>query len=321
MRFSPRTIPSIYGAFLRGLFEADGTVVNGAAHLSTANASLADDVRTVLLTLGIPTNTRIDKSGWSGADLYVLRVRNADYVRNFLRRSDSSVTVSAAPCARATLGRAPKATASSCAKTFCARSFRIPASSIRGPRFTATVMPARSAARRRPSCSNEPAALRYKTALTFFYDDVAANDDGGEQLTYDLSVPANVTYFANGFISHNTIGLVMDCDTTGIEPDFALVKFKKLAGGGYFKIVNQSVDAALHKLGYSQEQIERSRLRQRHRTLEEAPHINRATLKAKGLRRRGDRAASKLRFRAPSSCRSSSTSSCSAKSSAKNSSA
>mgnify|MGYP000730928653 CR=1 FL=1 len=52
-----------------------------------------------------------------------------------------------------------------------------------------------------------------------------------------------------------TIGLVMDCDTTGIEPDFALVKFKKLAGGGYFKIINQSVPAALAKLGYSDAQI------------------------------------------------------------------
>ncbi len=52
-----------------------------------------------------------------------------------------------------------------------------------------------------------------------------------------------------------TIGLVMDCDTTGIEPDFALVKFKKLAGGGYFKIINQSVPAALEKLGYSTSQI------------------------------------------------------------------
>ena len=51
-----------------------------------------------------------------------------------------------------------------------------------------------------------------------------------------------------------TIGLVMDCDTTGIEPDFALVKFKKLAGGGYFKIINQSVPAALEKLGYSTSQ-------------------------------------------------------------------
>ncbi|MES2846071.1 MAG: vitamin B12-dependent ribonucleotide reductase [Pseudomonadota bacterium] len=52
-----------------------------------------------------------------------------------------------------------------------------------------------------------------------------------------------------------TIGLVMDCDTTGIEPDFALVKFKKLAGGGYFKIINQSVPAALEKLGYSSAQV------------------------------------------------------------------
>ena len=53
-----------------------------------------------------------------------------------------------------------------------------------------------------------------------------------------------------------TIGLVMDCDTTGIEPDFALVKFKKLAGGGYFKIINRSVPAALEKLGYGSAQIE-----------------------------------------------------------------
>lgn len=52
-----------------------------------------------------------------------------------------------------------------------------------------------------------------------------------------------------------TIGLVMDCDTTGIEPDFALVKFKKLAGGGYFKIINQSVPTALKNLGYTQDQI------------------------------------------------------------------
>src|SRR5262249_20934860 len=52
-----------------------------------------------------------------------------------------------------------------------------------------------------------------------------------------------------------TIGLLMDCDTTGVEPDFALVKFKKLAGGGYFKIANQSLAPALRNLGYSDEQI------------------------------------------------------------------
>jgi len=52
-----------------------------------------------------------------------------------------------------------------------------------------------------------------------------------------------------------TIGLLMDCDTTGIEPDFSLIKFKKLAGGGYFKIVNQSVPFALKTLGYSEAEI------------------------------------------------------------------
>src|SRR5690606_20248738 len=53
-----------------------------------------------------------------------------------------------------------------------------------------------------------------------------------------------------------TIGLVMDCDTTGIEPDFALVKFKKLAGGGYFKIINRMVPQALMALGYPESEIE-----------------------------------------------------------------
>ncbi|MBL8066557.1 MAG: adenosylcobalamin-dependent ribonucleoside-diphosphate reductase, partial [Chthonomonadaceae bacterium] len=81
-----------------------------------------------------------------------------------------------------------------------------------------------------------------------------------------------------------TIGLIMDCDTTGIEPDFALVKFKKLAGGGYFKIVNQSVPVALKKLGYSQEQIEDIvAYTVGHGTLKGAPAINHQTLKAKGF--------------------------------------
>jgi ribonucleoside-diphosphate reductase alpha chain len=81
-----------------------------------------------------------------------------------------------------------------------------------------------------------------------------------------------------------TIALVMDCDTTGIEPDFALVKFKKLAGGGYFKIVNQSVEPALRRLGYNNEQIAAiETFAKGTNTLEGTPHINRATLKAKGF--------------------------------------
>jgi ribonucleoside-diphosphate reductase alpha chain len=81
-----------------------------------------------------------------------------------------------------------------------------------------------------------------------------------------------------------TIGLVMDCDTTGIEPDFALVKFKKLAGGGYFKIINGSVPPALARLGYSPRQVEEIvRYCRGAGTLEGCPHINRAALKAKGF--------------------------------------
>jgi ribonucleoside-diphosphate reductase alpha chain len=81
-----------------------------------------------------------------------------------------------------------------------------------------------------------------------------------------------------------TIGLVMDCDTTSIEPDFALVKFKKLAGGGHFKIVNQSVPAALFNLGYTQEEIDDIiRYATGTATLEGAPFINMSTLTAKGI--------------------------------------
>jgi ribonucleoside-diphosphate reductase alpha chain len=81
-----------------------------------------------------------------------------------------------------------------------------------------------------------------------------------------------------------TIGLLMDCDTTGVEPDFALVKFKKLAGGGYFKIANQSIAPALSRLGYTDHQVEQiidyvvGTM-----SLHRAPHVNTATLIAKGF--------------------------------------
>ncbi|MBU1703397.1 adenosylcobalamin-dependent ribonucleoside-diphosphate reductase, partial [Patescibacteria group bacterium] len=90
----------------------------------------------------------------------------------------------------------------------------------------------------------------------------------GEQYGYRN---ANVTVIA----PTGTIGLLMDCDTTGIEPDFALVKFKKLVGGGYFKIVNQSLKPALKSLGYSDQQIEDIvAYTKGHATLDGCPHIN-----------------------------------------------
>ena len=81
-----------------------------------------------------------------------------------------------------------------------------------------------------------------------------------------------------------TIGLVMDCDTTGIEPDFALVKFKKLAGGGYFKIINRSVPAALETLGYGSAQIEEIvSYAVGHGSLGNAPGINHTSLIGHGF--------------------------------------
>jgi ribonucleoside-diphosphate reductase alpha chain len=81
-----------------------------------------------------------------------------------------------------------------------------------------------------------------------------------------------------------TIGLVMDCDTTGIEPDFALVKFKKLAGGGYWKIINRAVPEALRVLGYGEKDIaDIITYAVGHGSLADAPGINHGTLKAKGF--------------------------------------
>jgi len=81
-----------------------------------------------------------------------------------------------------------------------------------------------------------------------------------------------------------TIGLVMDCDTTGVEPDFALVKFKKLSGGGYFKIINQSIPTALKQLKYKPEEIDAIvKYAKGHGTFSGAPFINHQSLSEKGF--------------------------------------
>ena len=101
--------------------------------------------------------------------------------------------------------------------------------------------------------------------------------DMGEKYSYRN---AQVTCIA----PTGTIGLVMDCDTTGVEPDFALVKFKKLAGGGYFKIINASIPPALARLGYTPRQIEDVVRHCRGAgTLHGCPHVNPTSLRAKSF--------------------------------------
>jgi len=276
--------PATYGAFLRGVFEADGTVTNGAASVTTAHRGFADEIKQIMMALGVPTSTKIDQSGWGQSDLFVVRVFNASYASAFVREIGFIGQRKASAVQTETVTQGTRGD-----RVFVSHETirdLVPSGHAMYSRML-TYQGRHDGAISRATAQAVLAESDHPelaSALTFFYDDVAANEDGGECLTYDLSVPANVTYVANGFISHNTIGLVMDCDTTGIEPDFALVKFKKLAGGGYFKIVNQSVEPALRRLGYSSEQIAAiETFAKGTNTLEGTPHINRATLRAKGF--------------------------------------
>ncbi|MDQ6930573.1 MAG: hypothetical protein M3126_07910 [Candidatus Eremiobacteraeota bacterium] len=277
--------PIVYGAFVRGLFEADGTVTDGVPVWSTVSPAFCLEVKTLMLALGIPTSTSETISGWGNSPIQCTRVFNVSYTQRFMEAAGFISSRKRARVRHNAQWQGRKGD-----------HVYVPQSTIRelvpaGGGDSKSAM-YQSHKRHNGALSRNLAERllestgddRLACSLDFYYDSIVSNEDGGEQLTYDLSVPANVTYMANGFISHNTIGLVMDCDTTGIEPDFALVKFKKLAGGGYFKIVNQSVEPALRKLGYSEDQIRDIELFAKGTaTLENAPHINRATLKSKGF--------------------------------------
>lgn len=244
----------VYTAFLRGLFEADGTVTQGYPCWSTTSLQFSHEVQDLLLALGFPTTRKIDTTGWSGNDLAVLRVLNTGYNERFLdqigfigdrknaaverKNSQQSARIDKIPFTREMIDRLAPA----------------------NDRMRKVLLLEHG---RTASVSRRIATELYEATgdaelgrlLRFFYDTIASAELGEDELTYDLSVPDNVTYIANGFVSHNTIGLLMDCDTTGIEPDLALKKVKKLVGGGTMSIVNQSVPRALRKLGYNGDQI------------------------------------------------------------------
>jgi len=246
--------PAVYGAFLRGLFEADGTVLEGVPSLSTADQSFAGEVRTALLALGLATTTRETTSGWGGP-IFQVRLRNVDHALNFdeivgfmsERKSKLMAFLEPSVSAKKDYVFLPKRDWSELAPA------DHPARGAVLQSIYKTGGVPRMLARR---LFEETFDDQLGRAIEYLFERVASNEDGGVQATYDLSVPDNVTYVANGMVSHNTIGLMMDCDTTGVEPDLALVKFKKLVGGGSMQIVNQTVPRALKNLGYQPEQAE-----------------------------------------------------------------
>ena len=246
--------PVVYSAFLRGLFEAAGTVLDGVPSLATADQSFAGEVRTILLALGLATSTRETQSGWGGP-VFQVRLRNVDHALDF----DEIVGFIGERKSRLMVFQEPAVPAAE-DHVFLPKSDwtdLVPVGHVSRGAVLQSVCKTggvpRTLARR---LFEETFDERLGRALDYLFERVASNEDGGVQPTFDLSVPDNVTYVANGMVSHNTIGLMMDCDTTGVEPDLALVKFKKLVGGGSMQIVNQTVPRALKNLGYQPEQAE-----------------------------------------------------------------
>jgi ribonucleoside-diphosphate reductase alpha chain len=266
--------PAVYGAFLRGLYEADGTVTGGIPCWCTTHREFSEEVKTLLLALGIPTSTKYDTTGWGNSTLYVLRLRNTSYASRFRE----NIGFMSARKARQVSQSDGVQTARHDYIYLAPEIIRelVPADHPLANAITLAMKRHGGAITRRAAASLYATTgdARLGQALRFFYDVVTANVDGGEQLTYDLSVPANVTYVAQGFVSHNTIGFLMDCDTTGIEPDIAIVKYKSLVGGGMMKIVNQTVPEALRRLGYTADEGEAIiKFIDEHDTIEGAPGL------------------------------------------------
>ncbi|MGA3362530.1 MAG: LAGLIDADG family homing endonuclease, partial [Solirubrobacteraceae bacterium] len=246
----------VYAAFVRGLFEADGNANHGYAYWSTTCEDFSRDVQTLLLVLGFVTTRDLQGSRekW-GAECHRLRLLNASAAARFV---DDVGFISERKNEALRDGDHPQA----------ARYDHIPITRELVDRLAPVndslrknmlLQLARNGAVSRRSATallDREANPELEQLLGYFYDEVASSELQEDQPTFDLSVPDNVTYVANGFVSHNTISFLMDCDTTGVEPDFSLVKFKELVGGGQMTIVNRTVPLALQTLRYSDEQIE-----------------------------------------------------------------
>ncbi|HET6683801.1 MAG TPA: adenosylcobalamin-dependent ribonucleoside-diphosphate reductase, partial [Gaiella sp.] len=247
----------VYAAFVRGLFEADGTTNNGYVSWSTVTESFSRDVQSLLLALGFVTTRKVDdaSSNWGAHERFVLRLLNVSSADRWL---DEIGFVSERKTSRLQTGDHRQA----------ARHDHVPLSRALldelAPENDALRKTMLMALARRGDVSRRSATALLERAestelehlLGFYYDTVASVETLEDEPTFDLSVPDNVTYVANGFVSHNTISFMMDCDTTGVEPDFSLVKSKKLVGGGEITIVNKTVPMALSELGYAPREVE-----------------------------------------------------------------
>jgi len=256
--------PKVYGSFLRGLYEADGCARDNGhmPNLGTHNKAFAQEIMSMLLALGVPSRLDSTISGLTKRPLWRIRVKNNRYLIRWndcigfisqRKKQNLIPTISTAGMLQVRNDWIP--VPRSITKEFdihwtnrhglesAARAGR-----IQKPLAEKLLM----------ASPNSRGAKRLSNLIPFVFDDVVANEDTGIQATYDLSVPENVTYIANGFISHNTISFPLGAYTQGtssIEPDYSLVKIKNLAGGGFITMFNKMSLIALKNFGYSPELI------------------------------------------------------------------
>jgi ribonucleoside-diphosphate reductase alpha chain len=264
----------VYGAFIRGLFEADGNANHGYAYWVTSCEEFSRDVQTLLLTLGFVSTRDVNDSRSRLGDVaHRLRLLNAASAARYVEEIGF---ISNRKNQALAFGEHPQA----------ARYDKIPVSRAMvdelAPandrlRKAALLEVSRSGAVSRRLATqllNREPSVELENLLGYFYDTVESTELLEDQPTFDLSVPDNVTYVANGFVSHNTISFLMDCDTTGVEPDFSLVKYKELVGGGQMTIVNRTVPLALQTLGYTAQQVEQIKAHiNEHGTIVDAPGL------------------------------------------------
>lgn len=263
-----RSNTKVLCAFLRGLFEADGTITfNGANNvplieLTTVSERLAKEVMITLESLGIPITLhkydnilgsfgsrrkyRISIASTNGAEIFSKKI-------NFLstrkkERLSKAVSNISYPC-----NRNNRLRHQALIDDLYLLSKGLP-SKIRQDILTRKTFGkfnldwARELINHNPKLENSK--LSYITKLNNLqFIEVSKVETTREKETYDLSVPENNTYTANGFISHNTISFMMDADTTGIEPLFALKATKTLAGGGTMEIIPECVQNKFREFG------------------------------------------------------------------------
>ena len=287
-----RSNTSVLCAFLRGLFEADGSVYttrsgSPVVSMTTVSPVLARQVHTALEALGVrATLTAREASDDSFGARVKFRVRPASvsdievfaHKIGFLSSRKRALLDQALTTFSGCKSRGHNITSEAVLADFYERSEGLP-SEVRQD-IRARLVQGRANVEWFARLIEEHASLGSTKAATLLalgdlqFVEVDEIEELGMLPTFDISVPHRNTYVANGFVSHNTISFLMDCDTTGIEPDIALIKYKKLVGGGYFKIVNQAVPEALSALGYSKEQTEAIiDYTMEHGTIEGAPHL------------------------------------------------